>query len=31
MLLIDGIQVNVTIFPDNTSQVWKLSEEILKN
>lgn len=30
MLLIDYVPINVTIFPDNTSQVWKLSEEILK-
>jgi ribose-phosphate pyrophosphokinase len=23
--------VNITVFPDNTSQVWKLSEDVLKN
>lgn len=29
MILIDGIPLNVTKFPDNTSQVWNLAPEIL--
>lgn len=29
MIAIDGILVNVTIFPDGTSQVWKLDQRIL--
>lgn len=29
MILLNGNSVNTTIFPDNTSQVWKLPEEIL--
>lgn len=31
MILLNGTSINVTIFPDKTSQVWKLPEEILKN
>lgn len=29
MILLNGNSVNTTIFPDNTSQVWKLPEQIL--
>ena len=29
MIAIDGVLVNVTIFPDGTSQVWKLDQRIL--
>lgn len=30
MILLNGQPINVTTFPDKTSQVWKLPEEILK-
>lgn len=30
MILLNGTPLNVTIFPDKTSQIWKLSEFILK-
>lgn len=30
MILLNGSPINVTIFPDKTSQVWHLPEEILK-
>lgn len=30
MILFNGKPINVTIFPDNTSQVWKLNQEILE-
>ena len=30
MIYLNGSPINVTIFPDKTSQVWKLPEEILK-
>jgi ribose-phosphate pyrophosphokinase len=30
MLYLNGVPVNVTIFPDKTSQVWKLDEENFK-
>lgn len=29
MIYVNDIPLNVTIFPDNTSQVWKLPEELL--
>lgn len=28
MILLNGNQINITLFPDNTSQVWKLPEII---
>jgi len=31
MILINGLPLNITLFPDNTSQVWKIPEEILKS
>src|SRR5215469_9888699 len=31
MLYLNGQPLNVTVFPDNTSQVWKLPDEILSN
>lgn len=31
MIYLNKIPVNITLFPDNTSQVWKLSEVDLKN
>lgn len=31
MLFVNGEPINVTIFPDKTSQVWKLPEHILKS
>ena len=31
MLLVNGHKVNVTVFPDGTSQVWKLSEELINS
>lgn len=30
MITVNGIEIKPTIFPDNTSQVWKLPDEILK-
>lgn len=30
MILLNGKEINVTIFPDKTSQVWQLPEEVLK-
>lgn len=30
MIKINGINVNVTMFPDKTSQIWKLPEELFK-
>lgn len=30
MILLNGKPINITIFPDNTSQVWKLNQEILE-
>lgn len=30
MITINGEQVNITMFPDNTSQVWKLPESIMR-
>lgn len=30
MIYIDDIPINITLFPDNTSQVWKLPKEIIK-
>ena len=30
MIKLNDITINVTMFPDNTSQVWKLPEELLK-
>lgn len=30
MILLNGKPLDVTVFPDNTSQVWKLSEWLLK-
>lgn len=29
MILLNGKEINVTIFPDKTSQVWKLDQDIL--
>ena len=29
MIYLNGSQINTTFFPDNTSQVWKLSERLL--
>lgn len=31
MIYLNGTPVNTTVFPDNTSQVWKLPQEILEN
>lgn len=30
MILLNGKPLDVTVFPDNTSQVWKLSDWLLK-
>lgn len=30
MIKVNGEDINVTLFPDNTSQVWKLSDRILE-
>lgn len=29
MIFVNGYQVNVTVFPDKTRQVWKLSDELI--
>jgi ribose-phosphate pyrophosphokinase len=31
MISVNGHQLNVTMFPDNTSQVWKLPDEIMRS
>lgn len=31
MIKLNGTPINITIFPDQTSQVWKLDEKILLN
>lgn len=31
MILVDGIEIKPTVFPDGTQQVWHLPEEVLKS